>query len=380
MKFVPLIWSTLCYRKARTLLTLASITIAFLLFGMLQGVNNGFSNTMLDSKVNRLVVTNSVSMTEPLPYSYLAKIESVPGVDKVAYQTFFAAYYRDPNNDVSTFPLDPQRWFAVYPEEKVAPEQLQAMQRNRIGALAGRAMAERYHWKIGDRVTLHAENWLKRDGSQDWEFEVVGMYDNPKDRDDEDGFYINQDYFDEARAYRNGTVGWYVVIDKDPAQTVQVAAAIDRLFANSGDETRTQTEKEFRQAFMKQVGDINEIVTYILVAVFFSLLFATGVTMLRSVRERISELAVLKTIGFTDMGVLALVLAESLATCLLAAALGLTLAYLLFPVLSDSLGLVNLPIPVVLEGLAIAAALALVTGGIPAWRAKQVVIAEALRT
>src|SRR6185312_3828457 len=140
----------------------------------------------------------------------------------------------------------------------------------------------------------------------------------------------------------------------------------DRLFANSGDETRMQTEKEFRQAFMKQVDDINEIVTYILVAVFFSLLFATGVTMLRSVRERISELAVLKTIGFTDMGVLALVLAESLATCLLAAALGLTLAYLLFPVLSDSLGLVNLPIPVVLEGLAIAAALALVTGGIPA--------------
>jgi putative ABC transport system permease protein len=380
VKFIPLIWSILCYRKTRTALTLASVAIAFLLFGMLQGVNTGFTNVVQDSRINRLLVANSISLTEPLPYSYLAQLEAVPGVDKVAYQTWFAAYYQDPNNEVPTFPLDPQRQFTVFPEEKLPPEQIEAMRRDRLGAIIGRSMATKYHWKVGDRVTLHAEYWVKRDGSSDWDFDIVGIYDTPTDHSDEDSLYFNHDYFDEARAYRNGTVGWYVVTIKDPARIVPIAAAIDKLFANSADETKTQTEKEFRQAYMKQVGDINKIVMYILVAVFFSLLFATAVTMLRAVRERVLELAVLKTVGFTDAGASALVLAESSVLCLLAAGIGLTLAYLLFPMVRDALGVVDMPAFVILEGLGVAALLAIVTGAVPAWRARQLVIAEALRT
>jgi putative ABC transport system permease protein len=294
--------------------------------------------------------------------------------------TWFAAYYQDPKNEVGTFPVDAARVFAVFPEEKTPPEQLAAMERDRQGAIVGRSMAAKYGWKIGDRVPLHAEYWMRRDGSSDWEFNIVGIFDNPTDRGDEDTFYINYSYFDEARAYRKGTVGWYVVMDNDPNAAPAIAASIDKLFANSADETKTQTEKEFHQAFVKQVGDINVIVSYILVAVFFALLFATATTMLQSVRDRLPELAILKTLGFTDGGVLLLVLAESLLICLAAAGTGLGIAYLIFPMLRDSLGMVNLPLPVVVEGLLLAAGLALVTGSVPAWRAKRLVIVEALRT
>jgi putative ABC transport system permease protein len=208
----------------------------------------------------------------------------------------------------------------------------------------------------------------------------VGIYEVPSDRAQETGFYFNYSYFDEARSFARGTVGWYVVQLADPAQSAAVAAAIDRLFANSQSETKTQTEKEFQQSFLKQIGDINLIVTYILFAVFFSLLFATGSTMMQSVRERVPELAILKTLGFTDTGVLVLVLAEALALCIFAALLGLALAVAWFPSLKDVLGLVRMPPRVVAEGVLMAAVLALATGIIPALRARRLVIVEALRS
>ena len=379
MKYFPLLWAALWRKKARTIFTLLSITVAFLLFGMLQGVNAGFNQAVEKANVNRLITTSSIALTENLPYGDLAQIEALPGVAGVAHASWFGPYYQDPKNFVFSFPVEPERYFGIYPELILPKEQLQAFINTRTGAVIGADLARKYGWKIGDRVPLHSTIWTKPDGTSDWNFDVVGIYENPTDRAQENAFFFNYKYFDEGRSFSKGTVGWYIVRVKDPTQSAQIAAAVDKLFANSPDETKTETEKEFQQAFLKQIGDINMIVTYILFAVFFALLFATGSTMMQSVRERIPELAVLKTLGFSDTSVLTLVLCESLLLCLLAAALGLLAAWALFPMLKDTLGVVELPTPVIVEGMVVAALLAFITGIFPAWRAKRLDIVEALR-
>jgi putative ABC transport system permease protein len=379
MRFLPLIWAALWRRRVRSLFTLLSIVVAFLLFGMLQGVNAGFNRAIERSNVDRLMVANSISFTESLPYSYMAQMESLPGVARVTHLSWFSTYYQDQKNFVFSFPTEPERLFAVYSELKLPPEQLQALIHTRTGAVVGADLARKYGWKIGDRVPLHSTIWTKPDNTSDWTFDIVGIYECPSDRAKQNAFYFNYSYFDEGRSFDKGNVGWYAVQVKDPQASAQVAAAIDHLFANSPDETKTQTEKEFQQAFLKQIGDINFIVSRILFAVFFALLFATGNTMMQSVRERVPELAVMKTLGFSDGLMLALVLGESALLCLFAALVGLAAAAGLFPLLKDTLGVVKLPPEVIVEGAVVALLLALVTGILPAWRAKRLDIVEALR-
>jgi putative ABC transport system permease protein len=377
VKFLPLLWAGLWRKRTRTIFTLLSIVVAFLLFGMLQGVNSVFNNAVNAAAVDRLDVVSRVTFTEPLPYAYLAQIESIPGVAAVAYQSWFGTYYQDPKNFVFSFPLDPERFFPMFPELHLPKDQLAALVHTRTGAVIGRELAKKYGWKIGDRVPLHSVIWTQAsDGSSDWQFDIVGIFDGPTNQ--ASSFFFNYSYFDEARAFSKGKVGWYIVKVKDPAEAMRVAAAIDKRFANSPDETKTQTEKEFSQSFIKQQADINFIVSAILGAVFFTLLFLTGNTMMQSVRERIPELAVLKTLGFTDLGVVTLVLAEALVLCVVAALLGLGIAAGIFPALKDFIGEAHLPADVLVLGAAVAVLLALATGLPPAWRAARLNIVDAL--
>lgn len=379
MKYLPLLWASLWRKKLRTLFTALSIIIAFLLFGMLQGVNNAFNRTIELSNVNRLIVISKIALTESLPFSYTQQIESLPGVARVCYQSWFGSYYQDPKNFVFAFPVDPERMFEVYSEFKLPPEQLEAFKHTRSGAVIGADLAREYGWKIGDRVPLHSTIWTRKaDGQSDWSFDIVGIYTVPSDRSQENQFFFQHEYFDEARAFARGTVGWFAVLIKDPNQAAAIGAAIDKLFANSQNETKAQTEKEFQMGFLKQIGDIQFIVTRILIAVFVALLFATGSTMTQSVRERIPELAVLKTLGFSDTRVLLLVLAEAVLLCLLSAAAGLALATALFPKLKNMLQVVELPAEVVFAGLGMALLLALAIGLPPAWRAMRLNIVDAL--
>ena len=378
MKFLPLIWAALWRKKTRTVFTLASILVAFLLFGMLQGVNAAFNATIDRANVNRLIATSAISFTESLPYAAMAQIEQLSGVSAVSHQSWFGTYYQDPKNFVFSFPTEPARWRKVNPEYKLSDDQFETWVRTRTGAVIGIDLAKQYGWKIGDRVPLHSVIWTKAGGSSDWEFDIVGIYTSPDSPTRGNQFFFNYSYFDEARSFGKGRVGWFVAQVQDPRQSAQVAASIDKLFANSTDETETKTEKEFQQSFLKQIGDINFIVTRILFAVFFALLFAAGSSLMQSVRERIPELAVLKTLGFTDGGVLLLVLAESLMLCVLAAALGLASAAALFPLLKGAIGVVTLPRAVIIEGAVIAVCLALATGLLPAWRARQLNIVDAL--
>jgi putative ABC transport system permease protein len=379
MKFFPLLWAGLWRKKTRTILTLLSVVVAFLLFGILQGVNTWLSNTIADTRVNRLYTVSKISYVEPLPLSYLSQIENVPGVEVVAHQSWFGGSYQDSKNVIISYPTDIRKMFEVYPEMKMPADQLQAMERTRNGAVIGAQLAKQYGWKIGDRVPLLTSIWTKKDGTSSYDFEIVGIYTAPQLVSLEQNFLINWEYFDEARSFGQGQIGWYVFRIRDSSQSTAIAKQIDKLFENSLNETKTQNEQEFLQAQIKQLGNISFMVNAIVGAVLFTLLFLTGNTMMQSVRERIPELAVLKTLGFTDGAVTVLVLAESALLCVIAALVGLGLAAMIFPIAGSFMGGTPLlPVGALIAGVIAAIALALISGGPPAWRANRLTVVDAL--
>ncbi|HTO62967.1 MAG TPA: FtsX-like permease family protein [Bradyrhizobium sp.] len=378
MKYFPLVWAGLTRKKLRSALTLASILIAFLLFGLLQGVDAAFTRGVDGAHLNRLVVQGKVSMTDQLPVAYRDQISRVPGVTGVAFASWFGGYYQDPKNNIFSFAVDPTTYFPLFPEIKISPDQLQALEKTRTAAVIGKKLADQYGWKIGDTIPIKSAIWTKSDGTADWQFEVVGIFETPEDRSQEQRLFLNNDYFDEARSFNKGMVGWYSVGIDNPSHATAISAAIDQLFANSDHETKTVTEKEFTQSFIKQFGDVSFIVRSIMGAVFFTLLFLTGNTMMQSVRERIPEFAILKTVGYSDAAVLAMVVAEGLALTLVAAAFGLAAAAAAFPSLEGVVGVARLPSSVVGFGFGFAILLALVTALVPGLRVARLNIVDAL--
>ncbi|HEY0745298.1 MAG TPA: ABC transporter permease [Steroidobacteraceae bacterium] len=378
MKFFPLIWTSLWRKKARTIFTLLSIMIAFLLFGLLQGVNAWLNSFGSGSHANRVYVVSRVSQMQPLPSAYLSQIKQIAGVRQATYIAGIAGFYQEKSNNLLALATDVTTFFSLYPEWRVAPEQLQAMSRTRAGAIVGVPLMRAFGWKIGDRIPLRT-SMVKQDGSGDWDFEIVGTYDVPSSRAEANRILVNYDYVDEARRLERGTAWAFVVAVDPPARSAEVCAAVDALFVNSTNETLTQDEKAYVQGQLRQLGDVNLMANAIVAAVLFTLLFLTGNTMMQSVRERTPELAILKTVGFSGRSVTALVLIESALLCVLAAALGLALAAAVFPVTAAlGLGGSALPLKVVAAGLAIAVVLAIASGLPPAWRAQRLVIVDAL--
>jgi len=378
MKFVPLIWAGLWRKRTRTVFTLLSIVIAFVLFGILQGVAAWLSGFGSASGTHRLYVVSRISQIQPLPSSYLQRIARIPGVHQVAEIAALVGSYQQPSNAVVVLATDPRRMFELYPEWQVPQNQLQQLVRSRTGAIIGARLARLYGWKVGDVIPIHS-SVLKNDGTSDWTFEVVGVYDSPEQPSETDRIIANYEYVDEARHFERGTVQAFIVDIDDPALAAPISAAIDAQFANSADETVTQDEKEFIQGQIRQLGDVSTLVNAIVGAVFFTLLFLTGNTMTQSVRERIPELAVLKAVGFADWRVTMLVLVESTLLCVIAALLGLLAAAALFPA-TAALGIAgtSLPPKVFVIGLLIAIALALASGLPPARRASRLQIVDAL--
>lgn len=378
MKYFPLVWAGLWRKKARTIFTMLSIVVAFLLFGLLQGINEGFNTAVTNLNVDRLYISNKAGMTDGMPITHLARIKTVPGVRAVSLWTYFGGYYQNARNVISAFATDPVELFKVYKEIKIKPEYIEAMARTRTGVLMSEAIAKEHGWKIGDRIPIGTSIWTNKEGSNTWYFDVVGTFDSSSYGGGFPNFYLNYEYFREAASFGNGVVHYYLASIDDPRKATQVALAIDKLFENSSSETRTQTESALAQMQLKQIGDINFIVNAIVGAVLFTLLFLTGNTMMQSVNERIPELAVLKTLGFSDGKVVALVLVEALLLCVFAAFAGLALASLVFPTMKAIFGALTMPLVVILTGVGMAAALALLSGFPPAWRAKQLNIVDAL--
>ena len=378
MKFFPLVWSSLWRKKGRTVFTLLSIMIAFLLFGLLQGINSWMSAFGTGSNANRLYVVSSVSQVQPLPSAYLHQIETVPGIRQSTYIAGFTGFYQEKSNTLVAFATDVKAFFDLYPDWQIAPEQLAAMSRTRAGAIVAAPLMRAFGWKIGDRIPLRT-SVVKQDGSGDWDFEIVGIYDVPSTPAEANRILVNYAYFDEARLLERGTAWAFVVAVDDPSRSAQICAAVDALFVNSAYETVTQDEKAYVQGQLRQLGDVSLMANAIVAAVLFTLLFLTGNTMMQSVRERTPELAILKTVGFSDRSVTVLVLIESALMCVLAASLGLAAAAAVFPITAAlGIGGTALPFKVAALGLAIAVALALVSGLPPAWRAQRLLIVDAL--
>lgn len=384
MRYLPLLWSGLFRKKTRTVLTLLSIVVAFALFGLLQAVQVAFESGADAADAKRLLTTARYSIIEPLPMSYLRRIEQVPGVVGVASADWFGAKYQNESNAFPVFAVDPARYLDMYPEFTIAPAHREAFARTRTGAIAGKRLADRFGWKVGQKLPISSEIHPKTDGSLNWEFDLVGILDadDPAVRGNTDMVLINVAYFDEARQSGRGKTGWYIVRVADSTQARAISATIDTLFTNSPDETKTQPEKEFALGFAKQIGDIGALVTRILIAVFFTILILTGNTMAQSIRERIPELAILKTLGFSDGKVTALVLAEAVLLLILGGGIGMGAAVAAMPALNGSTGGRFPPLFVGPEtwllAAAIAALVAFCIGLPPALRANRLKIVDAL--
>jgi putative ABC transport system permease protein len=380
MKYFSLVWAGLWRKKTRTIFTMISIVIAFLLFGLLQGINQGFGTALGNLDVDRLYVSARTSMTDGMPIAYLSRIRAVPGVRAVSMWAYFGGYFREAKTPIPAFATDATELFKVYKEIKIKPEYIAAMEKTRTGVLVGAALAAKHGWKVGDRIPIGTSIWTNKSGSNTWEFDVVGTFDASSYGAGFPTFYLNYSYFDEARSFGTGDVHYYIVSVQDPRQADRISREIDAMFANSTVETRTQTESALAQSQLKQLGDINFIANAIVGAVLFTLLFLTANTMMQSVRERTSELAVLKTLGFSDAKVLMLILVEALMLCLFASVLGIGLAAVVFesPALQKLFGNFSMPIVVASMGLGIAVLLAFISGFPPAWRARQLNIVDAL--
>ena len=382
MKYLSLVWAQLFRSKTRTLLTLLSVVTAFLLFGMLDSVRVAFNSGGSIEGANRLVTTSRLSITQTLPVRLLEQIRGVPGVQNATYAMWFGGIYQDPKNFFANFSVAPN-YFDVYTNYEMPPEQLKAFQDTRSGAVVGETLAKEFGWKIGDTIPLQA-TIFPRQGSNDWPLELVGIF-RAKDRTAASGeerqLFMNWKYFDESNDYIKGQVSWYTVTLENPAQASRVAQAIDALSMNSDRETKSQTESAFQQSFAKQFADIGLIVTSIMGAVFFTLLLLTGNTMAQAVRERVPELAILKTLGFKDGTVLWLVLVESVLLVGLGGVLGMALARVVLPGLaSRSQGMLpaSIPLQTWLVGLGLIVLIGLVVGVLPALRAKRLKIVDAL--
>jgi putative ABC transport system permease protein len=382
MKYVPLIWKNVWRRKFRTTFTILSIFIAFVLFGVLMTIRTAFSYGVEVAGLDRLILINKVTLIMPLPFSYQAELERVPGVENVTHHTWFNGMYRDQTTPLTTIAVDPQTFLGVYREFVVPPEQWKAFAADRQGALVGRELAERMEWKVGDRVPLRSTIYqAKKDAG--WEFNIDAIYDAPEGVDKTQLFF-QYDYLIENSSAppQKGLVGWYVVHIADSSQAVSLSRQFDEMFANSRFETRTTTEKGFVEGFATQVGDIGAIMVAISSVVLFMFGLVAASTMAQSVRERTSELAVLKTLGFADGVILALVLAESMLIVLVGGGLGLFLAWMFVQGGDPTGGLLptfRLPASDVLTGVALMFAMGVLAGVMPAVAAMRLRITDALR-
>jgi putative ABC transport system permease protein len=364
-------------KKVRTTLTVGSFAVALFLYGLLAAVQAGFNQGMEVAGVDRLVVINKVSLIQPLPMAYRDRLARIPGVSDATFANWFGGVYQDPKNFFPQFAVEAVSWRRLYPEFLIPEEEWRAFLADRQGAIAGRALAERFGWKVGDRIPIKSSVF-----GGTWAFNLRGIYRGQRAQDDLTQFWFHRKYFEEnGPAWVKGMVGWYVVRVPHPDDAVRVAQAIDETFANSPWETRTQTEKAFAASFIKQMGNIRFLILAIGSVVFFTLLLVTGNTMAIAVRERTAELAVLKTVGFSDTFVLLIVLAESAVLALVGGGLGLALARFLLieQDITRGLLLLHLGVGSLLGGLASALAVGFAAGLLPALSARRLSVVEALR-
>ena len=384
MKYLHLVWSALLRRKTRTLFTIFAASAAFLLFGLLDSVRAAFASSGQSVPgATRLITMSTQGLLGSLPLSLLRRIQAVPGVSSVTYESWFGGYYQTPKNELATQSIA-GNYFDVYPEYRLSPAELRALHATRTGAVAGAALAAAFHWKVGDKIPVQATVFPQKNGSNTWIFDLIGIYhvSDPREQGKESQLFFNWDYFDQATAFGGGAASFYIERAARLQDVFSVGSAVDALSVNSDHETKTQSEDAFTASLARRFADIGLIVGSIMGAVFFTLVLLTGNTMAQAVRERTPELAILKTIGFSGRGVLALLLAESVLLLAVGGILGLALSVVAVSELRARLGAQIPVLPVGsatwLRGVALMFAVGIIVGVLPAWRGMRVRIVEAL--
>ena len=384
MKYLPIVWRNLMRRKVRTIFTLLSIFVAFLLFGYLMAVRSAFNMGIDLAGADRMMVLNKISIIMPLPYSYGERLKTLDGVKQVTYANWFGGYYQETKNQFPNMAVDAATWMAMYPEFTLPEDQRKAWLADREGAIVGSVTAQRFGWKIGDRVPLQATIFSRPD-RRAWEFNIRGIYDSPVKGTDKTQLFFHWEFLNEVvKDTRFGNqVGWYVIKVNDPDQSPAIAKKIDTMFANAPTETKTDSEKNFIAGWAKQIGNISLITQFIAAAALFMMLLVTANAMAQSIRERTNELAVLKTLGFGDGKVLGLVLLESCVLAVVGGVAGLGLAWVLVTVIGDPTGAFLpqflLPPRDLVIGMIMVVALGFATGAVPALQASRLRIVDALR-
>jgi putative ABC transport system permease protein len=385
LAWLPLVLANLRRRPLRLALTVASIVVAFTMFALLEALRTGFDTSINLAGTSRLMAINKVSIIQPMPVAYVERVRGVVGVAEVAQFSWFGGVYRDGKTQIPVYPTDAERFLSMYPEVDISPQQRMEWLADRQGALIGEGIAQRYNLKVGDKLPIRSAIYRKADGGDTWEFVVRAIY---RLREggagvDTASVFFHYDYFNESIRRGRDLVGWMVVQVADPANALAISRRVDELFANSSAETKTSTEKAMAKQFADQVGSIGTILISVVTAVFFTMLLVTANTMAQAVRERTSEIGVLKTLGFSRGQVLGLVLAESLALALVGGILGLALGFAAVeavgPAIRQFVPVFEVTGQIVASAVALMLATGLIAGLWPALSAMQLRITEALR-
>jgi putative ABC transport system permease protein len=376
MKYLPLIWAGIWRKRGRATLLLLQIVSAFTLFGLLQGLNSGIKEAIAKTHGDRLYIGSSVSMGELLPLALLSRIQSVAGVRSASPRINIPSNYQKPGEGVLVVGVDPATFFEIYNELIIPREQIQALANDRSGLIVGAALMKRYGWQVGQRIALQSPV-VRRDGSGTWTFNIVGVFDS-----DSAGMttftLANFTFLNESRLVNRDRADLFVAKIDNAANAASIALAIDNLSANSDHETRSQSEADVAATQVQRIVDLDFIVTGIIAAVFFALLLATGALMMQSIRERVAELAVMKTVGFSDRRVMVLILIEAVTFCVLSAGIGLAIAAMILPMARQQIGITHMPPVVLIAGVGFAIVLALLGGLAPAWRGLRLRVVDAL--
>lgn len=383
LKFLPLFFANLGRKPVRTTLTLASIVVAFLLFGLLKTMEGALAMGADLAGIDRLATMHKTSLIQQFPLSYLNRIRGVDGVVAATSFNWFGGIYQNERNQVAAMTTEPATFFDVYPEYVLPPEQRADWLSDRASMIVGRTTAERFGWKLGDTIPLRSAFYRKSDGSDVWDMRLAGIYEAANG--DNSSVYFHYDYLNESLSQNGGrnSIGFVIFRIENPDEAAKVSARIDALFANSPAETKTSTERAFIQGFANQMGDIATIVTAVASAVFFTMLLVTGNTMAQSVRERINEIAVLKTLGYSKHTIAGLVLTESFLITAIGGALGLGLAALaarrVGALLAQYFPVIGIPASAYATGAVLIVVLSLLAALLPSLEASRLKITDALR-
>jgi putative ABC transport system permease protein len=382
-RWLPLVWANLTRRKLRFTFTFISILLAFLMFGLLDALRTSLDGAVNLAGADRLLLQNKVNMTVPLPLSYYEKVRATPGVRAATVMNWFGGMYRDGKQQIQVQAVHPEQFLEVYPDLVLKPEEKKAFMQDRRGIIVGKVLANSFGWKVGQTIPLRSAIWRQMNGSDTWQFNIVGIYDVKGSGANKASAFFNFDYFNESLQFGKDNTNMIAIRVTDPAQSDKIAARIDAQFENSMSETKTATERAFIKRFLDQMGDIGMILVSVTTAVFFTMLLVTANSVAESVRERTNEIGVLKTLGFGSKSVLTLVLLESLSLTIAGGLVGLGCAWLatnaIGGLVKDYFPVFSLSTSTVVVALALMLAFGLITGLWPALSAMRLKIVDALR-